>query len=276
MEEGWIKLHRRFLDWEWFDCDGMVRLFIAMLLMANHDEQKWHGETILRGEFITSRDRLSGITGLSAQQVRTCLARLEQTGEITKKSTNKKTIITICKYDKYQVCDEQQQPDNNQQSTSNQPANNQQSTTNKNEENERINNINKQSAPAYTREGDWRFISSVECFSLGNDKDKIADRKKELFINEVSRYSQELGMTSTQQEAFVRWWTEHSPGSDRIKAEYEATFDTRARMQNWMDRDSRRTARVPKSRTESLQENLKFIHEFFNGQQQPDTTADEQ
>lgn len=39
---------------------------------------------------------------LSERQVRTCISRLKSTGEVSVKTTNKFTIITICNYDRYQ------------------------------------------------------------------------------------------------------------------------------------------------------------------------------
>ena len=121
MDEGWVKLHRKFLEWEWHDSPEMVSMFVHLLMLANHEEGRWHGETIHRGQILTSRERLSETTGLTVQQVRTCLSRFEQTGEIVRKSTNRKTIITISNYDRYQVREDAEQPAINQQITSNQP-----------------------------------------------------------------------------------------------------------------------------------------------------------
>jgi hydroxymethylpyrimidine pyrophosphatase-like HAD family hydrolase len=102
MQEGWIKLHRKFLDWEWFKHPFMVHLFLHILISANHEEKKWKGIIIGRGQLITGRKTLHDQTGISQQSIRTCLERLKSTSEITVKSTNKFSIITICKYDKYQ------------------------------------------------------------------------------------------------------------------------------------------------------------------------------
>jgi len=137
--EGWIKLHRKFLEWEWFKMPEMVQLFIFLLISANHEVKKWQGIEIKRGEYLTGRESLSLKTGLSQQVIRTCLNRLKSTSEITIKSTNKYSIISICKYDSYQYnlndANQQINQQTNQQSTSNQPATNQQLTTNKNEKN---------------------------------------------------------------------------------------------------------------------------------------------
>ena len=51
--EGWIKLHRKILDWEWYDDINTKVLFLHLLLTANHEEQKWRGKIIERGQLIT-------------------------------------------------------------------------------------------------------------------------------------------------------------------------------------------------------------------------------
>lgn len=123
---GKITLHRKILNWEWYQDSNTTRLFIHCLLKANWKVMKWQGKTIERGQFITSRENLSTELKLSVQQIRTSLNKLKSTSEITIKTTNKNTIITVNNYNEYQ---ESNQQDNNQ-ITNNQPTNNQQITTN--------------------------------------------------------------------------------------------------------------------------------------------------
>lgn len=107
----------------------MVQIFIYILLSAAHKDHVWQCVNIRRGEFPTSVDALVRATGLTTQQVRTCLSRLERTGEITRKSTNKFTIISVCNFDNYQSDEELDQQTNNKQITNNQQTNNKQITT---------------------------------------------------------------------------------------------------------------------------------------------------
>jgi hypothetical protein len=138
MDNGWIKLHRKLMDWEWYCDSHMVHLFIHMLFKANHEPRKWKGESIDKGQFVSGREQLSLETGISEQSIRTCIERLKSTNEITIKSTNKFSVITVCNYCKYQSCEIDDQPSNqpaiqpttNQQLTNNQPATNQQLTNN--------------------------------------------------------------------------------------------------------------------------------------------------
>ena len=121
---GWIKIHRKILDWEWYDDSNTFRLFMHLLLKANHKDKKYRGIVVKTGSILTGRDLLSMETGLSVQQVRTCLERLKSTNEITINSGRQGTIIQIVKYKDYLV--------STNDSTVNQPQDNQQVTTNKN------------------------------------------------------------------------------------------------------------------------------------------------
>ena len=273
MEGGWIKLHRKIMDWEWWGIPEMFILWVYLIFSANLEDKEWKGMKIPRGSFVTGRKRIAEACGISEQQVRTCLARLENSQQITIKSTNKYSIITICKYDDYQVNEKDEQP-------AEQPIDNQQSTNNQPQlKNGRIYNtcvLDKTPARTRTRE-DWRFISSVRQSLLGFDKNRIAEFKKDLFRAEVEELNEKVGMILEQKEAFIAWWTESSPNSDKIKAEYEVTFDTENRMRIWVDRQKpSQRIQQPKSRMDQLEDDLKYINNFFYGQQQQNSAPDEQ
>ena len=99
---GWIKLHRKLLDWEWYTDIPVKTLFIHLLLRANHAEGKWRGITISRGELVTSLDNLSKETGLTKKQVRNALLKLNKTGEISSEGAQRYTRIKCLKYSVYQ------------------------------------------------------------------------------------------------------------------------------------------------------------------------------
>lgn len=140
MSEGWIKLHRKFKDWEWFNNSEMVHLFIYLLLNANHEDGKWRGIDIKRGQILTGLHTLNEHTKISIQKLRTCLSKLEKTGEINKQTTNKYSIITIINYDSYQGYQQTNNKQPNKQLTNNQQATNnkQEYKNDKNEKKQRI------------------------------------------------------------------------------------------------------------------------------------------
>ena len=123
MNNGWIKIHRKLLEWEWYDEPNTFRLFIHLLLKANHKPKNYRGVNIGAGQIMTGLTLLSQQTGLSIQKIRTSLNNLKSTNEITSKTNNKGTVIQIVKYKDYQVVTNEQQ------------TNNKQTTTNKNDNN---------------------------------------------------------------------------------------------------------------------------------------------
>ena len=100
--QGWIKFHRKFINWEWYDDINTSRLFIHCLLKANHQDRKWRGITIKKGQFVTSLSKLSKESGLSLQQTRTSISKLKSTHDLTYTPTSKYTLITLDNFDKYQ------------------------------------------------------------------------------------------------------------------------------------------------------------------------------
>lgn len=99
---GWVRLYRSTLGWEWFDDPLTLQLWVVCLLKANYLPTRWRGVEIERGAFVTSVDGLCAETGQTTRQIRTRLARLQASGEISVRATNCKSIITVCKFDTYQ------------------------------------------------------------------------------------------------------------------------------------------------------------------------------
>lgn len=99
---GWVKAYRKMRDWVWYRDSHMVHLFMHLIWGASHEPKEWNGIKLARGQLITGRKQLSKETGISERTIRTCLERLKTTSEVTIKSTNKFSIITICNYDTYQ------------------------------------------------------------------------------------------------------------------------------------------------------------------------------
>ena len=130
---GWLKLFRCFTEWEWYSDTNTVRLFLHLLLRVNYRERRWKGITIPRGSMVTSLAALAAETTLSVQNIRTCLAHLKSTGEISVETTPCYTLISVNNYARYQdggTCSAtpEQQP---KQQTSNNPSTHSQQTPNK-------------------------------------------------------------------------------------------------------------------------------------------------
>jgi len=121
---GWVKNHRKIAEWEWYTTPHMAHIFQHLIRSASHIDTKWQGVDIKKGQVVVGLPSLSNATGVSSQALRTCLTRLECSGEIVKKSTNRFTILTICKYCDYQQTEQTEQQASNRQATGKQQASN--------------------------------------------------------------------------------------------------------------------------------------------------------
>lgn len=130
-DRSWIKTYRSILNWQWHDDPSMLSVWIHLLCMASYEDVFSRGRLVSRGHVAVTVGQLSNIVGISVQQVRTCLRRLQRTGEITVIATNRFSDITICNYGKYQ---QKTESDNNQatnhQQTDNMLTTNHQQTDN--------------------------------------------------------------------------------------------------------------------------------------------------
>lgn len=102
---GWIKLHRSLSEWEWYSDHNTTRLLIHLLISVNYEDKKWRGNIIKSGSMVLSWKSLSVKSGLSIRQCRTAMDKLIDSGEVTKKVTNKFQLITLVKWDKLQSKD---------------------------------------------------------------------------------------------------------------------------------------------------------------------------
>lgn len=128
MSNGYIKLNRKMLDWGWYSEPVTKAVFLHLLLTANFRENEYKGITVKPGQVIVSLEKMAAKVGITVQQLRTALRKLEETGEISKKSTNKFTLITVEKWRVYQVSSSDEQQTSNKQITNEQQTNNKQIT----------------------------------------------------------------------------------------------------------------------------------------------------
>lgn len=126
-----IKIHRQIENWGWYDDANTFRVFFHLLILASHWEQNFKGQTLYPWQCCIGRKYLSHKLKLTEQQIRRTIFNLQRTNEIAVKTTNKYSIITICKWEEYQSTEKKQptkQPTNdtklNQQTTTTKEYNN--------------------------------------------------------------------------------------------------------------------------------------------------------
>jgi len=218
MIDGYIKLHRQLIKWEWFGCGDTLKLFIYCLLMANWEPKKWKGIPVKRGQFITSYARLSDDTCLTIQKVRTSLERLELTQEVTRESTSQYTIISVLNYDDYQ--DEVTQ-EVTHEATNQQQTDNKQITTTKN-----IKEL-KESKYIYKE-----FLK----FCPFNPFEKAADLPP-ILQDEIQRIMKQpfltLKLTEKQQLDFIDYWFTADAEGYLVCMDKAKNFNPSRKASNW-------------------------------------------
>lgn len=102
-KNGFFKMERKILDWEWLKHPPTVVTWLVLLALAEWDT----GCDLKPGQIITTQNELMELTGLSRQQLRTALSHLASTKELTIEptivATKPASLITIEKWRLYQM-----------------------------------------------------------------------------------------------------------------------------------------------------------------------------
>jgi len=214
---GYIKLHRKILNWEWYEDSTVLRTFLHILLNANHREKEWRGITVQSGEMITSLNHLAKETGMTLQQTRTALKKLEATNEITRKTTNKYTTIKVLNWRLYQIEETENNKQTTRKATNEQQTNNKQITTNKNVKNLKndknvykdiVDFLNEQAGTQYkhTSNKTKQLIQARrnEGFKMNDFKRVIQNKTKDWKNNEkMQRYLRPETLFGTKFESYL-------------------------------------------------------------------------
>jgi len=211
MSEGWICLHRKITEWEWYDDANTFRVFIHCLIRANHKDSQWRGVNLKKGQFISSRAKLSTELALTEQKLRTALDKLKTTNEVTSEGTSQHTVFTVVNYDKYQSTNQQSNQANNQRITSKQPADNQPITTDNNDNNDNKEEIyvdqeQKPAKPNGKHNNKILFEQITEIYNelLGGTLPRVADMSEPRQRALKARCSKKIGTRDTGSPEFWR------------------------------------------------------------------------
>ena len=147
------------------------------------------------GQFVFGRKKASIETGLSERKIRTCLDKLKKFQNVTIKTTNKFSIITVINWGTYQQDETKSDQLNDQQVTNKRPTSDQQVTTNKNNKHIKNNKKTNTSFKNYLQEKiiENNFIESkdkiFEFFNYRNSNFPKKDQyNTELKINGLFRH----------------------------------------------------------------------------------------
>lgn len=96
---SWIGINKNIINSNIYKDHGAMRLMFHLLLTVNYSAVEWQSIVIDRGETVTSLKRLSEELGMSKNTLLKSLSTLESSGEISKRTTNKYTLIRVVNYD---------------------------------------------------------------------------------------------------------------------------------------------------------------------------------
>lgn len=270
MCNGWIKLHRKILDWEWFTSPSTLQLFIYLLLRANKEDKKWRGTLIKRGQLVTSVATISEETKLSTQQVRTSLNRLKSTNEITSKTTNRFTLVTVCKYESYQLYEEVEQQTKQQalqQTNNKQITNKQQQLKN----NKNIRNNKKESILTNVRIDEKATDAPVVATTTTDDMELRKEKFYQSLVPYVAKYGKDMV------RAFYDYWTEKTYGGRKMRFEKQQAFEISKRLATWQKHDlsyaNRDNTRIGQSGSTRAERDAEFLAHVREKMSRPDEDA---
>ncbi|MBR5088287.1 MAG: hypothetical protein IK093_02555 [Ruminiclostridium sp.] len=219
---GWISLHRKILDWEWYSNIYTRALFIHLLIIAAWKPTVKKGIELQRGQCLASLKELELGCSLSTQQLRTAIKHLETTQEITQSQVGKYRIITLNNYNKYQDININSNTDIIQSSTQSQHNEQHESNTdtiynnyNNSEKNNKSNNSNMEAAAGGSK----------------NANDKPHKPFIPPTIEQVQKYCNEKGYYWVVAEAFIGWYedTEWTMRNGRHVTDWKERVDSWAR-----------------------------------------------
>jgi len=214
MHRGFVKVWRKVEDSGL--CDDMEALGFAtaLILDANWKDKKAIVNKkvveVKRGQLIFGRKTYANRFNVSERKIRTLMDLLENIEFLTRKPTNKFTIVTICNYSKYQddpsKTGQQHAGHSGQQTTNKRPTKDQQETTSKE-----------------GKEG-----------KEGKERKEGIEAKRDVFAksiyDNVNKYHAEM------LRAFFRYWSEPTQDKKRMRWELQKTWSLGGRLATWAAR----------------------------------------
>ena len=203
---GWILLYRKLLKWEWYSNSAVKGVFIHLLLTANHEDGRWQGIEIKRGETVISLSKLASATGLGIKQVRNALQKLEETGEIERQRAKQYTRIKLLNYCTYQSFDYSEGQSRGTAWARQGQAKGTKGATNNNDNN--INNDNNEN----------KIYGTFHNVSLSDEEyDELSSLGLTPLIDELSVYMASTGKKYASHYATVISWSEKRRNDNKLK-----------------------------------------------------------
>lgn len=101
--DGYLKLHRKLMDSDVFGDSKLLHVWVWCLLRANYTPQKWRGQVVPVGSFVTGRNAAAEALGMTPSTVYRLLNKLKGLGMVELHPNNKWTRVSICNWGTYQT-----------------------------------------------------------------------------------------------------------------------------------------------------------------------------
>ncbi|MDD3003792.1 hypothetical protein [Flavobacterium sp.] len=197
INNGFVKLPRTILEWEWYDHPDVFRIYIHLLIKVNYAPARWRGMDILEGEHITSTAKLSEELNMSEFKVRESLSKLEKTGFLKKTTTNKFTKLKLLQYGADLNNTDVKLKQNAVQTTSKVQPNQNQTTIKK------------------------------------NNKENIeVEERKEVFKNKILNFSKNF--SKQHLDGFYEYWNIENKQTGRLRFEEEKSWNLESKLKSWV------------------------------------------
>ena len=98
-----VVLNDKILTEKAYQNAARFKLFVTLLFIAEQEAREVDGVKLLRGEVLTSLNRLAEQSMLTIKQIRNALSALRKAGYITTVTTHQYTLVKICNYDSYLI-----------------------------------------------------------------------------------------------------------------------------------------------------------------------------
>jgi len=241
-----IKLHTKILDWWWYSDINVRLVFLHLLLTVNRKEKKRRGITISPGQLICWVWSFAKNVGITVQQTRTAFYKLKSTNEITIKTTNSFSLITVVRRSDYQS---QENKVTNDQQTKNDvfcdiPLKSTNEITNENTLKPQLKSTKTSVLTSWitneiTNEQQTDNKPVTTTIEYKNIDNNIYNAKKSLFkksivdcIHGVENY--QLLFTASVLDSFYDYWTEPDK-KWKMKYELQKTWDIKKRLFTWLE-----------------------------------------
>ena len=222
--QGWIKLHRQFTEWEWYDHNTTKLIFIHLLFTVNWKDAKWRGIDVEAGETVKSLLTLVETSPFTLQNWRTAITNLKSTGELTERKVGKHRILKLKNYTMYQEGNTETNTETNTVLTQKEHGSNTEVThieEGKKEKKVRREEGGEINSPTPKKQAE-------DFFTTDSIQEKLIDYY--VGLHNVSRKE-----VRAEIDRFVNYWTEPTPSGRKVRWQTEKTFSVKHRLITWFN-----------------------------------------